>query len=438
MAAGLLITAALALITSGLYDHNESRLLRLRAREVSAVLESAVLQIQTPLASAAELADATGGRSERFRTFIAPYVGPGRQFRSASLWPLGASAPTVEIGPKPILADLPARASHFFARGEKSPLLSVIGLLQSSPPSLGYEFNVPGVKHGFAVYAENELPKDRRSKYSSNAAFSDLNYVLFLGTSRRASDLLVTSLRRAPITGRTSSVTVPFGDSVFTLVVSPRGPLSGTFFEDLPWIIAIVGAMISLAAAVLTDRLARRRQYAEHLSGVLDHVAEQNHQLYTEQRSISQTLQHALLPDELPELSGLQVGARYVPATSGIDVGGDWYDVVPSEEGRVFFVVGDVSGHGLKAATTMASLRHATLAYAAQENSPAAVLTRLATFVDGDHTYFATVVCAVLGRERPRGDRSERRTPAAITDRRRPGGFYRSRPRPPDRRSGSI
>jgi serine phosphatase RsbU (regulator of sigma subunit) len=66
-------------------------------------------------------------------------------------------------------------------------------------------------------------------------------------------------------------------------------------------------------------------------------------------------------------------------------------------EHRVFVVVGDVSGHGLRAATTMASLRHATLAYAAQENSPATVLTRLAAFVNSAaHDYFATVLCALI------------------------------------------
>ena len=95
---------------------------------------------------------------------------------------------------------------------------------------------------------------------------------------------------------------VPFGDSAFTLVVTPNGPLGGTFFASLPWIIVIVGALISLAAAAMTDRLRAAPQYAEQLTGVLDRVAAENHQLYTEQRGIAQTLQHALLPDALPRL----------------------------------------------------------------------------------------------------------------------------------------
>ena len=192
----------------------------------------------------------------------------------------------------------------------------------------------------------------------------------------------------------------PFGDTVFTLIVTPNGPLGGSFFASLPWIIVAVGAVISLAAALMTDRLARRRQYAEQLTGVLDRVAAENHELYTEQRGIAQTLQHALLPDALPQLRGLRVSARYIPAASGIDVGGDWYDVVAADDRRVLLVIGDVSGHGLHSATTMALLRHATLAYAAEEYRPAAVLAKLSDFVNSEeHDYFATVLCALIDLE---------------------------------------
>jgi serine phosphatase RsbU (regulator of sigma subunit) len=396
---GLVVTGGFALISLRLYDQNENRLLRLRAREVGSVLTAVVPSVQTPLASAAELADATRGNHQKFRSFMATYVGPGRQFASASLWPLASRrlAPTVIVGAAPILASLPLQARSFFAHAEQSPLLNITGILDSSHPSLGFEFSTPGNKHGFAVYAENPLPKDRRSPLASNSAFSDLNYALYLGRSRRPAALLATSLHRFPIRGRQASDVVPFGDIAFTLVVTPNGPLGGTFFRTLPWIIIIVGVLISLAAALMTDRLARRRQYAEQLTGVLDRVAAENHQLYTEQRGIAQTLQHALLPDALPKFSGLQVSARYIPATSGIDVGGDWYDVVAADDHRVLLVIGDVSGHGLHSATTMALLRHAALAYAAEECQPATVLAKLSDFVEREaHDYFATVLCALI------------------------------------------
>ena len=75
--------------------------------------------LQTPLASAAELADATGGNAQKFRAFMAPYVGPGRQFVSASLWRLGTAnpTPTAVVGATPALASLPGRR----ARSSRTP-----------------------------------------------------------------------------------------------------------------------------------------------------------------------------------------------------------------------------------------------------------------------------------------------------------------------------
>jgi len=396
---GLIVTAAFALTSLGLYEHNESHLLRLRAREVGSVLTAVVPSVQTPLASAAELADATGGSPQKFRVFMAPYVGPGRQFASASLWPLRASklVPTAVLGTAPFLASLPAQAHAFFAHAEKSPRLNVLGILSSAHPSLGFEFATPGVAHGFAVYAENPLPKNRRSSLASNSAFSDLNYALYLGHSQSHGALLVTNVQHFPLTGRHASTVVPFGDSAFTVVVTPNGSLSGTFFANLPWIIAVVGVLVTLAAALMTDRLQRRRVHAEQLAGALDRVATENRRMYTQQRSIAQTLQHALLPDALPQFRGLEVSARYVPAASGIDIGGDWYDIVDAGAGQVLLLIGDVSGHGLPAATTMASLRHAAQAYAAQEYRPATVLAKLSSFVDSTpHSYLETALCALI------------------------------------------
>ncbi len=399
---GLLVTGALAVASLKIYNDNEDRLIGLRVRELGLVLSGALPSVQTPLASAAELADATRGDAQKFRAFMAPYVGPGKQFVSASLWPLGAvpPAPTVVDGVAPLLAARAGQARRFFASAERSSLLGVTGILGLASPRLGYEFNTPGTRNGFAVYAESTLPKDRRSRLASRSGFADLNYALFLGHNRRHQNLLVTNMRHFPITGRQASEPVPFGDSAFTLVVTPNTSLGGAFFERLPWIIAIVGALLSLAAAVLSDRLVLRRRQAEQLAGVLDRVADENRQLYTEQRTIAQTLQHSMLPEKLSDFEGLQAGARYIPATSGIDVGGDWYDIVEVGAGQVLLVVGDVSGHGLSVATTMASLRYAALAYVAQDESPGRLLTKLSDFANSQqHSYFATVLCCLLDLE---------------------------------------
>jgi serine phosphatase RsbU (regulator of sigma subunit) len=396
---GLIVTAALALTSMAVYNRNERRLLNLRVRELSLVLAATAPSIQTPLASADELANATGGNAQKFRAFIAPYVGAGRQFTSVSLWPLGTShlAPSTVVGGTPTLASTPARAEQFFTQSAQPGALNVTGFLSSPHPALGFDVSALGPARGFAVYAEDPLPASRRSKLEKNSAFSDLNYALYLGRSERTSDVLVTDLKHLPIKGRQASDIVPFGVGVFTVVVSANGSLGGAFFENLPWIIALVGLLVSMVAALMTDRLASRRLRAEQLAGILDRVAAENREMYTEQRSIAQTLQHALLPERLPEIDGLQVGARYVPAASGIDVGGDWYDVVAVGDGQVLVMIGDVSGHGLRAATTMASLRHAALAYAAQDSRPSAVLAQLSDFVNrAPHDYFATMLCVLI------------------------------------------
>jgi len=91
---------------------------------------------------------------------------------------------------------------------------------------------------------------------------------------------------------------------------------------------------------------------------------------------IAETLQRSLLPDRLPEIPGISLAARYVPASTDMEVGGDWYDVLLLPNGHVGFAIGDVAGHGLRAASTMGQLRMALRAYALEEESPARVVRR--------------------------------------------------------------
>jgi len=395
LATGLLVTAALAVTTLVIYDRNEDRLLGLRAKELGLVLATATVPTQTELASGSALADATGGNVARFRALLEPDVGPGRQFVSVSLWPAGSARPSGVLGSAPRLS--PSQARELFERARRSHSLSVLGLLHMPEPGVGYAFSGSRDGRGYVVYGETLLPADRRSRLESNTAFSDLDYAIYFGHSEQTAELLVTSLKHLPISSRRASATVAFGDRSLTLVVTPRGSLGGTFFRSLPWIVGILGAALSIAAALLADRLVRGRERAEQLAENLDRLAAENEYMYTEQRGIAQTLQHALLPETLPEVRGLKVSARYVAATSGVEIGGDWYDVVAAGEHRVLLVIGDVSGHGLRAATTMASLRHATLAYAAHDPRPAALLSRLAQYVNGaTHDYFATVLCVLI------------------------------------------
>ncbi|MER5451827.1 SpoIIE family protein phosphatase [Streptomyces sp. NPDC002764] len=86
-------------------------------------------------------------------------------------------------------------------------------------------------------------------------------------------------------------------------------------------------------------------------------------------------LQRQLLPRRLPTLPGAVAVARYLPATAGLDVGGDWYDVIPLPDNHVALVIGDVQGHSTAAATLMGQMRTALRAYAVEGHPPDVVVS---------------------------------------------------------------
>lgn len=88
--------------------------------------------------------------------------------------------------------------------------------------------------------------------------------------------------------------------------------------------------------------------------------------LYEREHEAAVTLQRALLPRRLPEIPGLTVATRYLPAGAGLEVGGDWYDVVETRRGEVHLVIGDVGGRGVRAAAVMGRLAIALRAYATE------------------------------------------------------------------------
>jgi serine phosphatase RsbU (regulator of sigma subunit) len=119
--------------------------------------------------------------------------------------------------------------------------------------------------------------------------------------------------------------------------------------------------------------------------------------LHAQTRDVALALQRSLL-GELPAPDPrFEIASLYQPAVRHLEVGGDWHDVVTLPGGAIAFVVGDVVGRGLPAATAMGQLRSAVRALAGAEHSPAAVLARLDTFVEHvNAAKYATVAIAVL------------------------------------------
>ncbi|TQJ46862.1 PP2C family protein-serine/threonine phosphatase [Streptomyces sp. SLBN-115] len=139
--------------------------------------------------------------------------------------------------------------------------------------------------------------------------------------------------------------------------------------------------------AVMLVELTRRA------GGALDNARRFEHN-----RDIAETLQRALLTD-LPTTPGLRLAARYLPATYGLNVGGDWYDAFRQPDGSLITVIGDVTGHGLHAAVMMSQLRTALRAYAVDGGSPGELLTRLHMFLH--HLQPDLYATAVIARFQP-------------------------------------
>ena len=117
---------------------------------------------------------------------------------------------------------------------------------------------------------------------------------------------------------------------------------------------------------------------------------------FEQEREVAQRLQHAMLT-ELPTGPGVECAARYLPAVTGLNVGGDWYDAFCRPDGTLVLAVGDVAGHGLVAAALMGQLRTALRAYAMDLPEPGEVLARLQGLIrhlDPDHC--ATAVLAMV------------------------------------------
>ncbi|MER0478444.1 SpoIIE family protein phosphatase [Streptomyces sp. Edi2] len=98
--------------------------------------------------------------------------------------------------------------------------------------------------------------------------------------------------------------------------------------------------------------------------------------LYDTKQQLAHDLQAALLPHGLPRVPGFAVAARYLPATRGMDIGGDFYDLIRLDGDSIAAVIGDVQGHNAAAAAFMGQARTAVRAYATAGASPAEVLAR--------------------------------------------------------------
>jgi PAS domain S-box-containing protein len=115
------------------------------------------------------------------------------------------------------------------------------------------------------------------------------------------------------------------------------------------------------------------------------------------ERKRADVLQRSFVPERLPEIPGVRLAARFIPGGAGVEVGGDWYDVLDIGDGSIGLAIGDVAGRGVQAAAVMAQLRNALRAYVFESHPPGVALERLNTLAwTLDRHVMATLIYLVF------------------------------------------
>jgi serine phosphatase RsbU (regulator of sigma subunit) len=381
----LAITVVLSFLTWQVNADSERSLLRRQLAQVGTLLsnQSAVLEVQ--MADVGLVAVNTAANPAAFARFADKELEATGQ--SLSLWRVagGRSEQLAVQGVPPLL---PEDGTDSFAGLRPDGKLMMLGILPGEPDRLAYALMPPDPNTDLLVYAESPLPPGRRLTAPEGSPLHGLDLALYLGEDVDPERLLQATAP-TPIGGDTERTSVAFGNTSVTIVGASQTPLTGALSAALPWMVLGVGGALAVAGGLTLEYVSRRRAVAERL-------AAENERLYREQSSIAGTLQHALLP-VVPGIDGLEIAARYVAGVDELQVGGDWYDVIARAPGCCVFVVGDISGRGLPAATTMAALRFAVRAYVSEGHDIEVVMAKLRGLLDiGTDHQFATVLLGEL------------------------------------------
>ncbi|MER5711128.1 ATP-binding SpoIIE family protein phosphatase [Streptomyces sp. NPDC002122] len=175
-----------------------------------------------------------------------------------------------------------------------------------------------------------------------------------------------------------------FGDSAaaktaLTELLGPEHPLPGglrAILAPLRGRRRVIGAAVFLRrperAGFEPNDLLVAAQLATHTALGIDKAV-----LYGREAYIADELQRTMLPDSLPQPTGVRLASRYLPAAETARVGGDWYDAIPLPGSRVALVVGDVMGHSMTSAAIMGQLRTTAQTLAGLDLPPQEVLHHL-------------------------------------------------------------
>ena len=390
------LVIGLALTASGTWAawrsdrDNEQRLLRVQTSQAANVVTIAIASIETSLRTVVEAASASPASGEAFTQLVAPYVGPGKTFANASLWRPDSGAPLAAVGGVPVLTAGSADLDTLVRRAATTSTFVVMALPSSTGLRLAYA-QASTLAPQYVLYAERIIPANRRVPAESNPAFAELHFATYLGATTDNTALQTTDLPpdQLPLHGLTARESIPFGNLQLTLVTSPSQHLGGWLTGALAWMLLGGGLVLTLLAAIVATVLNQQR-IAARIHAVT------TESLYVDQRTIAETLQHALIPKTNPDIPTVRIASRYLPGTEGVDVGGDWYSAIRINDDRFGFVVGDVSGRGVEAAAVMARIRFTLRAYLREGHPPHVALQLCNKDLDlQTDGHFATVIVGI-------------------------------------------
>lgn len=178
-----------------------------------------------------------------------------------------------------------------------------------------------------------------------------------VAVANTAGDTRLRDLAQVKAFGAAAWVGVPIRDPDGRVL----GKLCAMDSQVREWTREDLAALRTLAAAAASDAIALRLA-AQNLAAYAEEAAE-----------LAETLQQSLLPTHAPRIPGMTIATRFFPGGTGVEVLGDFYDVVPLAQG-FGVVIGDVCGHGAAAARTTAMARSAVRTAAHTESDPTAVL----------------------------------------------------------------
>ncbi len=374
-------TAATALVHL-IVQNQERKLLIERANEVNLVLTTSITTVSTDLSVLARDAG-RGGPTEFVQEAQAQLASsPGADVSLGLLRPsdgtfvvLASTGGAWKVGES--LSGAPATAMKL---AEGDAIMVATGVYGSGASrSLGFALRAPG---GLVVYRQSILGPVRPPGQAGSAPFSELRVVVFTSARPDASQVLVATAGALPLHGQVRYAPLMAGSSKWLTGVSAIHPLVGSVATAAPWVVLGTGLVGSALVFLLLEGMAYRRDFAVE-------AAETEHRF-------AEALQRRLLPT-VPTLDGLDVAAIYVPGADHQQVGGDWFDVFELRSGQVAVVIGDVMGHDVDAAATMAQLRAALRSYTAAGSSPARTIEQLADFIElFGIPAVVTVICGIL------------------------------------------